>query len=45
MIRLVGERQWEDVNWNHQGHCTYVNMELRTFCWMLYPGMVPVGGP
>jgi hypothetical protein len=34
VIHLVGERQWEDVNWNSQGYCTCVNTELGTwFMW------------
>jgi hypothetical protein len=44
VIRPVGEHQWEDVNWNGQGHRTCVNTELGTFCRLLYPGMVTVGG-
>jgi hypothetical protein len=44
VIRPVGEHQREDVNWNGQGHRTCVNTELGTFCRLLYPGMVPVGG-
>jgi hypothetical protein len=44
MICLVGKRQWEDVNWIGQVHRTCVNTELGTFCWLLYPGMVTVGG-
>jgi hypothetical protein len=43
MIHLVGERRWEDVNWNDQGHRTCFNIELGTFCRLLYPGMVHVG--
>jgi hypothetical protein len=43
-IHPIGERQWEDVNWNGQGHHTCVNMELGTFCRLLYPNMVPVAG-
>jgi hypothetical protein len=42
--RLVGERQWESVNWNSEGHRTCINMELGTFCQLLYPGMVTMGG-
>jgi hypothetical protein len=42
VIRPVGEHQWEDVNWNDQGHHNCVNIELGTFCRLLYPGMVPV---
>jgi hypothetical protein len=37
VIRLVDERQWEDVNWNSQGHQTCVNMELETSFQLLYP--------
>jgi hypothetical protein len=44
VIHGVGERQWDNVNWNGQGHRTYVNTELETFCRLLYLGMVPVGG-
>jgi hypothetical protein len=44
VIHLVGERQWEDINWNGQGHRTYINTELWTFCRFLYPGMVTVDG-
>jgi hypothetical protein len=44
MIHPIGERQWEDVNWDGKGHRTCINMELGTFCWLLYPGMVTMGG-
>jgi hypothetical protein len=44
VIHLDGERQWGDINWNDEGHHTYINTELGTFCWLLYPGMVTVGG-
>jgi hypothetical protein len=44
MICPVGERQWEDVNWNDEGHHTCINTELGTFYRLLYPGMVTVGG-
>jgi hypothetical protein len=44
VIHLVGEWQWEDVNWNGQGHRSCINTELETFCQLLYPGMVPMGG-
>jgi hypothetical protein len=44
VIHPIGEHQWEDVNRNGQGHRTCVNTELETFCRLLYPGMVPVGG-
>jgi hypothetical protein len=45
VIRLVGERQWNDVNWNSQGHRMCVNTKLGTFCRLLLcPGMVPVDG-
>jgi hypothetical protein len=43
VIYPVGESQLEDINWNSQGHRNCVNMELGTFCQLLYPGMVPVG--
>jgi hypothetical protein len=43
MIHLVGERQWEDVNWNDEGHRSCINTELGTYCWLLYPDMVTVG--
>jgi hypothetical protein len=32
MISPVGEHQWEDINWNGEGHRTCINMELGTFC-------------
>jgi hypothetical protein len=44
VIHPVGERQWEDVNWDGEGHHTCINTELGTFCQLLYPGMVIVGG-
>jgi hypothetical protein len=44
VIHPVGERQWEDINWNGQGHRSCVNMELGTFCQLLYLGMVPTSG-
>jgi hypothetical protein len=44
VIHPVGERQWEDVNWNDVGHRTCINPELGIFCRLLYPGMVTVGG-
>jgi hypothetical protein len=44
VICPVGERQWEDVNWNGDGHHTCINMELGTYCQLLYLGMVTVGG-
>jgi hypothetical protein len=43
MIRPVGERQWEDVNWDDEGHRTCINAELGTFYRLLYPDMVTVG--
>jgi hypothetical protein len=43
VIRPVGE-SWEDVNWDGEGHRTYVNLELGTLCHLLYPGMVIVAG-
>jgi hypothetical protein len=43
VIHPVGERQWEDVNWNNQGHRSCVNMKLGTFCRLVYPDIVPVG--
>jgi hypothetical protein len=43
VIQLVGERSWEDVNYNGQGHRTCVNMELVMFFQLLYPDMVHVG--
>jgi hypothetical protein len=44
LIHQVGEHQWEDVNWNGEGHRTCINMELGTFYRLLYHGMVTVGG-
>jgi hypothetical protein len=44
VIHPIGEHQWEDVNWNGQGHRTYVNTELGTFCQLLYLDMVTMGG-
>jgi hypothetical protein len=44
VIHPIGERQWEDINWNGQGHRSCVNMELGTFCQLLYLGVVPVCG-
>jgi hypothetical protein len=43
MIHLVGKHQWEDVNWDGEGHCTCINTELGTFWLLLYPDMVTVG--
>jgi hypothetical protein len=43
VIHPVGERQWKDINWNGQGHRSCANMELGTFCQLLYPDMVHVG--
>jgi hypothetical protein len=43
VIHPVGEHQWEDVNWDSEGHRTCINMELGTFCRLLYPGMVILG--
>jgi hypothetical protein len=37
MISQVGEHQWEDVNWNDEGHRNYINTELGTYCRLLYP--------
>jgi hypothetical protein len=31
VIRPVGERQWEGVNWNDEGDRNYINIELGTF--------------
>jgi hypothetical protein len=31
VIRPVGERQWEDVNWDGEGHRTCINTKLGTF--------------
>jgi hypothetical protein len=44
VIHPVDECQWENVNWNGEGHRTCINTELGTFCWLLYPSMVTVGG-
>jgi hypothetical protein len=44
VICPVGDRSWEDVNWNGEGHRTCINMDLGTFCRLLYPGMVNVKG-
>jgi hypothetical protein len=44
MIHPVGDYSWEDVNWNGEGHRTYINVELEAFCRLLYPDMVTVGG-
>jgi hypothetical protein len=43
MIHPVGDYSWEDVNGDGEGHRTYINAELGTFCRLLYPGMVTVG--
>jgi hypothetical protein len=43
MIHSVGERQWEEVNWNGDRQRTCINMELVTYCRLLYPNMVTVG--
>jgi hypothetical protein len=43
VIQPVGERSWEDVNYNGQGHRTCVNMELVMFFQLLYLDMVHVG--
>jgi hypothetical protein len=44
VIHPIGECQWEDLNWNGEGHRTCINTELGTFCRLLYPSMVTVGG-
>jgi hypothetical protein len=44
VIHPVGKRQWEDINWNGEGHHSCIIMELGTYCLLLYPGMVTVGG-
>jgi hypothetical protein len=44
VIHPVGDRQWEDVNWDDEGHHTYINVELGTFYRLLYSGMVTVCG-
>jgi hypothetical protein len=44
VIHPVGEHQWEDINWNDEGHRRCINIELGTYCRLLYPGMVTVGG-
>jgi hypothetical protein len=44
VICPVGEHQWEDINWSGEGHRTCINTELGTFCQLLYPDMVTVGG-
>jgi hypothetical protein len=41
VIRPVGQ-SWEDINWDGEGHRTYVNHELGTFYRLLYLGMVTV---
>jgi hypothetical protein len=43
VIRPVGE-SWEDVNWDDEGHQTYVNHELGMFYHLLYLSMVTVAG-
>jgi hypothetical protein len=37
VIHPIGECQWEDLNWNGEGHRTCINTELGTFCRLLYP--------
>jgi hypothetical protein len=44
VIHPVDERQWENINWSGEGHWTCINTELGTFCQLLYPDMVTVGG-
>jgi hypothetical protein len=44
VICLVGNHQWEDLNWNGEGHRTCINTEVETSSRLLYPGMVAVGG-
>jgi hypothetical protein len=44
VIHPVGDCLWEDANWDGEGHRTCTNTELGTFCRLLYPGMVTVGG-
>jgi hypothetical protein len=44
VIRPVGDRLWEDINWNGEEHRTSIDTELGTFCRLLYPVMVIVGG-
>jgi hypothetical protein len=44
VIHLVGEHQWEVINWNGEGQHSCINTELGTYCLLLYLGMVTVGG-
>jgi hypothetical protein len=44
VIHPVGERQWEDINWNGLVHHMCVNTKLGSFCRLLYPSMVHIGG-
>jgi hypothetical protein len=44
LFHPVGKRQWEDINWNGKKHRNCINTELGTYCQLLYPGMVTMGG-
>jgi hypothetical protein len=44
VIYPVSEHQWENVNWNSEGHYNCINTELGTFYRLLYPSMDTVGG-
>jgi hypothetical protein len=36
--------KFDKTYWNDEGHRTCINTELWTFCQLLYPGMVTMGG-
>jgi hypothetical protein len=42
VIRPVGTRQWEDVNWDGTGQRSLINMELGNICRFMHPGIVSV---
>jgi hypothetical protein len=42
IIRKVGTRLWEDVNWDAQGHRSIINTKLGTICQFMYRNMVSV---
>jgi hypothetical protein len=44
VIHSIGEHQWEDIKWDGEGHHTCINMELGTYCRLLYPDMVIMDG-
>jgi hypothetical protein len=41
VIHPVGERQWEDVNWNGEGHRRCINTELGPIAGCCTPARLP----